>query len=357
MSESKKDMPPANVARLPSAPEASAESTPPTSAQAELNDRWTRPRIALLALVCTIVVAAATVLWWTFLRVPPLVGFVSGNGRIEATEIDIATKFAGRVDAVLAEEGELVAAEQVLARIDVQSLDAQLDEAKAALQQTIEAHAATAAGFNRQDSLRRLALKEFGRAHQLLKAEVGSEENLDRRRTELETADASVEQVRRRLRQAEQTIEVAAARIHRLNIDIKDATLVAPRPGRVLYRLAEPGEVLGAGGKVLTIVEQGDAYMTIFLPEQQAAQVVIGADARIRLDGFDNKLWPASVSYVAPEAQFTPKQVETASEREKLVFKIKVQLPEPVAPLIKPGMRGLAYIRLDAQASWPETLP
>lgn len=316
--------------------------------------RTRRRRRGLAAVVVVALVAGGFAFWWSFVRMPSLVGFAAGNGRIEATEIDVATKLPGRVVAVLVEEGDAIPAGTVVARIDSESLEAQLEEARAAFLQSTEAHRAAGAGLYRQQSVGRLAEKEFERARRLFDSDVLSEEALDRRRMQLETADASIEQAMRNLKAAERAIEVAAARVARLRIEIEEATLVAPRAGRVLHRLAEPGEILPIGGKVVTLVEEGDVYMTVFLSEREAAQTRIGAEAQVRLDGFPDAVWPAAVSYVAPKAQFTPKQVETRSEREKLVFKVKVRLPNPVDPVVKPGMRGVAYIRIDPNADWPD---
>jgi len=103
-------------------------------------------------------------------------------------------------------------------------------------------------------------------------------------------------------------------------------------------------------------VDLGDVYMTLFLPERDAGKVPIGADARIVLDALPRRPFPARVSFVAPKAQFTPKEVETKTEREKLVFRIKAQVLEAKDPILKPGMPGIAYIRIDESVAWPEQL-
>ena len=141
---------------------------------------------------------------------------------------------------------------------------------------------------------------------------------------------------------------------------IDDATLKSPVKGRVLYRLAEPAEVVPLGGKVLTLINLGDVYMEIYLPAQEAARVKIGADARIVLDARPEYAAQAKVSYVSPEAQFTPKQVETRSERDKLMFRVKLQVPPelvlPYIERIKTGVRGMGYVRLDDTVAWPAFL-
>ena len=128
----------------------------------------------------------------------------------------------------------------------------------------------------------------------------------------------------------------------------------------MLYRLAENGEVLASGGKVLTLLDLSDIYMEIFLPSQDVGRISIGAEARITLDIAPGYAGHAKVSFVSPEAQFTPKQVETASERDKLMFRVKVQVPPEAVrkhlEKIKTGIRGGAYVRLDESIPWPAIL-
>jgi len=136
--------------------------------------------------------------------------------------------------------------------------------------------------------------------------------------------------------------------------------LKSPRAGRVQYRIAQPGEVLGAGGKVLNLVDLGDVYMTFFLPETAVGKVAMGSEVRIVLDAALQYVIPAKVSYVASTAQFTPKTVETASERQKLMFRVKAQIDrallEKHLKVVKTGLPGVAWIKLDAQANWTANL-
>jgi HlyD family secretion protein len=148
--------------------------------------------------------------------------------------------------------------------------------------------------------------------------------------------------------------------LKRIQTQIDESTLASPTRGRVLYRLAEPGEVLDAGGKVVTVLDLADVYMTIFLPTEQAGRVAYGAEARMILDAYPDLILPASVSFASPEAQFTPKEVETHTEREKLMFRIKVKLDEKLLEQhleqVKTGIPGVSYIRLAGGAEWPAYL-
>jgi HlyD family secretion protein len=128
----------------------------------------------------------------------------------------------------------------------------------------------------------------------------------------------------------------------------------------VQYRVAEPGEVLDAGGVVLNLVDLADVYMTFFLPTQDAGRVAIGTEIRLVLDAAPQYVIPSRASFVADVAQFTPKTVETAEERQKLMFRIRAQIPPDLLRehirQVKTGLPGMAYVRLDPQAEWPPEL-
>ena len=151
-----------------------------------------------------------------------------------------------------------------------------------------------------------------------------------------------------------------SATIQRIQADIDDSVLRSPRDGRVQYRVAQPGEVLAAGGTVMNMVDLGDVYMTFFLPTAQAGRVAIGAEARIILDAASEYVIPAKISYVADVAQFTPKTVETEDERRKLMFRIKAQVDPDLLQKhlrqVKTGLPGRAYVRLDKEVDWPAEL-
>jgi HlyD family secretion protein len=287
-------------------------------------------------------------------------GFASANGRIEAERIDIATKLAGRLKEVLVKEGDNVAVGQTLATMDTAELDAQLNDAKATVKQAERQLDQAVALLAQRKSELTLAGQELDRAQQLATKGYTAKEVVDQRQSAKITAEAAVNSASAQIDLAKANIESALARAARIQTYIDDSVLTAPRGGRVQYRLALPGEVLAAGGKVLTLLDLTDVYMTVFLPTSEAGRLAIGAEARIVFDAAPQYVVPASVSFVASEAQFTPKYVETKSEREKLMFRVKVQLSREVlekyAQWVKTGVTGVAYIRLDPQIEWPAKL-
>lgn len=352
-----------------------------------MTDTRSRPWLLLIAVAA---LAIAGFLAWKHFRAPPAVSaFASGNGRIEATEIDVATKTGGRLDSVTVREGDDVSAGQELARMDVRALEAELHLADAQVVQARHAQSVAAAGveqrrsevatagsvLSQRESQLALAEKDIQRTQQLVDKGFISAQKLDVDRTnrqsaldatraassQLRGAQSATEAARANVMQAQSAVEAAQARVDRIGVDLRDAVLVAPADGRVLYRLAEPGEVLAAGGKVVTLLDITDVYMTVFLPTSQAGRVAIGSEARIVLDVRPDISIPATVSFVSPEAQFTPKSVETRTEREKLMFRVRVKIAPDLlrayAKQVKTGLPGVAWVRLDADSPWPASLP
>lgn len=307
-----------------------------------------------------LVILVGILLWQQFQSPALPESITSGNGRVEATEYDIATRLSARIAKVFVNEGDMVVSGQVLAMMDSADLQAQLREAQARLREAEEGkHYAEAIVEQRKSELA-YAEAELNRSLQLVKKGHVSKERLDQHRMAKLSAEATLRAARVLIGQSIAAVDAASARIERLDTDIADSTLTAPVDSRVLYRLAEPGEVIPAGGKILTVLDLADVYMSIFLPTAEAGRVSLGADARITLDAVPELVIPAKVSFVAARAQFTPREVETRTEREKLMFRIKVKIdPETLlahVDKVKTGVPGMAYIKLDAQAQWPDFL-
>jgi HlyD family secretion protein len=299
--------------------------------------------------------------WWLAQKPEPLPqGIVFGNGRIEAVQVDVATKYAGRVQDVLAYEGDMVEKGQLLVRMDTLELEAALAQAQAHLAEAEQAIAQSEAILLERESELRLAESNLARSAKLLPQRAISEEEYDQKKSQREVANASVTAAKASVNTAKRAADVAKAAVRQTEVQIAEAQLKSPTIGRVLYRLAEEGEVLAAGGKVMTLMDLSDIYMEIFLPAQDASRLSIGADARIVLDVAPGYAGIAKVSFVSPEAQFTPKQVETQDERDKLMFRVKVQAPREQVmkhiDKIKSGIRGVAYVKIDDAVDWPDEL-
>lgn len=345
--------PPLGEVTLPGAPVAGL----PAPRAAARRRGWTRP---LLLLGVLLLGAGGAGYWWMH-RAPPLPpGIAMGNGRLEADPIAIATKFPGRIAELKVEEGDTVVAGQVLALMDTRDLAASLKKAEAQVEQATKVIAEVEANFRQLHSLVVLAQQEMERARTLFKNGWTTREVLDQRQQQLDSAQASEHAATARINVAKMALRAAQHEVELLNVNIADNTLVAPRDGRIEYRIANVGEVLPAGGKVFTMLDVGYVYMDIYLPAQIASQVKIGDEGRIVLDTFAERPIAAKVSFIASQAQFTPKMVETRSERDKLMFRVRVRIDpqesRAKAERMRSGLPGVAYVRFDANTPWPERL-
>jgi HlyD family secretion protein len=335
---------------------------PATLREVAVLEKRPRSRLRILLFVALLGVgAAAGGRYWWLSRLPPLPqGIVWSNGRIEAEEIDISTKFAGRIAQLAVQEGDMVAPGQVIARMDTRDLEASLKKAEAQVLQGRRNLEEARALVAQQETEVTLAKAEFERASTLLKRGFTTHQAFDQRQQALNSANAKATAARARVNQAEYALEAAQHEVELYQVNIADNTLIAPREGRIQYRIANIGEVLPAGGKVFTMLDIADVYMNVYLPTADAGRAKVGSDARVVLDAYPNFAAPAYVSFVATQAQFTPKAVETKSERDKLMFRVKVRIDPDLlrrhAAEVRTGLPGIAYVRLDPKVEWPERL-
>ncbi|MBK5537850.1 HlyD family efflux transporter periplasmic adaptor subunit [Pseudomonas sp. TH05] len=283
-------------------------------------------------------------------------GLSMGNGRLEATEVQIASKIPGRLAEVRVNEGDKVLQGQLLARMDTRTLEAQRTQAEAEVLRARENFAAAEANVQLRQSELLLANQEFKRSQELFKRGFASQQIIDQQQARLNTGNAAVLAARSQVAAVQAAIGAAQAQVAQLTSEIDDSSLRAPIDGIIQLRLAEPGEVLGAGGRVLLLIDPNDQYMNLYLPASVTGRLTVGSDARILLDALPDQPLPAKITFVAAKSQFTPKEVETRDERQKLVFRVKLRLTEPSAvPQAKPGMPGAGYVRT-ATVDWPANL-
>ena len=287
-------------------------------------------------------------------------GIIKSNGRVEATEVDVATKYAGRLATLSVNEGDEVTAGQVVGTVSSPETEAQLREAQAQLLKAKQALAEALALIAQRNSDLTFARTDYDRGKALLQNGTITQQTVDQRRNRFESAEANYVAANAQRDQAEFSIKAVQADVERLQSILVDLVLVSPRSGRVQYRLARAGEVISAGQRVLTILDLNDVYMTIYLPASEAGKLTLGDEARVIGDPLPQYIIPATISFVATEAQFTPKSVETAEEREKLMFRIKLQIDPKVLvqyhQFVKTGVRGLGFVRTQTKIAWPDEL-
>ena len=320
--------------------------------------RW--PRVGVVLLVILFAAGGAGFYWWKQYQSQLPAGISWGNGRLVGDEINIDTKFAGRIAELRADLGDMVTAGQVLAVMDTRDIQQTLEKSEAqakAAQRVIEE---ANANLVQQQTQQTLAAQELDRAQTLLKSGYATQELFDQQKQALDAANAGLIAAEKRVAEAKHALEAAQHDVGLYKVNIADNSLVAPRAGRIQYRITNIGEVLPAGGKVFTILDIGYVYMDIYLPPVEAGRVKIGTDARILLDAYPNTPIPANVSFIASEAQFTPKMVEVQSEGDKLMFRIRVRIDadrsRAHADAVRSGLPGVAYVRVDPAVVWPKNL-
>jgi HlyD family secretion protein len=287
-------------------------------------------------------------------------GIVGINGRVEATQAQIATKIAGRVIEIVPREGDIVAADSIFARLDKSELEAQLHQGQAEAARYRRSLARAQADTLARKAELKLSEENLKRTSALLEKGYATQERYDQRKQSRDSAAAALTAATEAVEEGQAAVKAADANVKRLQSLLDDTTIKSPLRGRVQYRLIEPGEVLPAGGRIATVVDLTYVYMTLFLPASQAGRLTINDDARIIVDAVPQYVFPATVSFVSPESQFTPKSVETQSEREQLYFRVKLQAPlsllKGIEERVKTGLRGMGYVKLDPEAAWPAWL-
>lgn len=334
------------------------------------------------------IVAAALAAWW-FLKPDGMPkGIVSGNGRIEATEVFVSAKMAGRIREMLVDEGDYVRPGQIVAYMDTDTLIAQRAEAKANFAQAQTAintaetmvaqrqsdRAAQIAEVRRQEAELNVARKRLARSLVLSREGATSQQErdddqarvqsaaaaVDASRAQVTAIEAGIATARSQVAENQSRVEAARAAIERIEADIRDSVLRSTVAGRVQYRVAQPGEVVTNGGRLFDVVDLRDVYMTFFVPEQEAGKIALGSDVRITLDAAPELVIPAKVTFVADVSQFTPKTVETTAERQKLMFRVKANIDPALLQRhvrqIKTGLPGVAYVQVDKKTNWPAKL-
>lgn len=314
----------------------------------------------IFLLVAAVVVVGGVAAWIILSKpgLPP--GIAGGNGRLEAQEYFISTKYPGRIKEVLFEEGDTVDPGQVVARMDTSALEEQLREAEAQIRVAQDSRNVARAQQAVKQADFDYASKENSRSQQLVPRGAVSVQEAQIDTAKMLASKAELEGAKVQVAQTLGTIEAAKAAADKIKAEIGDATLRSPIRARVETRLSQPGEVLPAGGRVFSIDDLSDVYMYVYLPESVTGKIAVGSEARVVLDAVPQYPVRTIVSFVSPMAQFTPKTVETAEERHNLTFRVKLQLDkkrlQEWEPLVKVGLPGMGYVRWDQNVPWPKNL-
>lgn len=316
-----------------------------------------KKKIGMVVVISAVLIGGGIFAYQTYQKHNQLPAGIAGvNGRLELERVDVASLYAGRVKSVLVNEGDNVNAGDVLVELSSDTVASKLRAAQAQKQQAQDAVVRAQAEITAQQQAQRVAKMELNNASNLRNDKLVSDAEVTRRSAQHDGATAAVAAAQAAQAQARATVNAAQAQIDEASSAYGDMNIRAPISGRVEYKIASAGNVIGAGSKVISLLDLTNVSMNIFLPAAQMNGVKIGSEARIKLDGID-AIWPAVVEFIASDAQFTPKSVETPNEREKLMFKIKLRVPVDVAKqynqLLKGGMTGNGYVLTNANAQWP----
>jgi HlyD family secretion protein len=341
-----------------------SEVLPPMSAPARvpavLPARRTPRRWLRGALLFLLLAAVAAGYWWSHAGNGVPAGLAMGNGRLEVDEVDIDTKFAGRIAQLMVDEGDLVKPGQIVAVMDTRDLEASLKKSQALVEQAKKVLDEAESNLAQAQTQVKFTQQELDRTATLVPNGYATVEQLDQRTQQHNAAVALEAAAAERVAQAQHALDAATHDVELYQVNIADNSLLAPKEGPIEYRVANVGEVLPAGGKVFTMLDASYVYMDIYLPTDQAGRVRIGSEARIVVDAYPGHPIPAKVVFIASQAQFTPKTVETSDERDKLMFRIRVRIDpdrlEGRAAMVRSGLPGVAYVRTDPEAVWPANL-
>jgi len=326
-----------------------------------------------IGIAVVVVVLVAIGAWVLFGRGNGAPEQLAASGTVEATDADLGFQTGGRIGQILVREGDRVDSGQVLARLDVRDLDARRAQAAAQLaaQQArlSELHrgarpeelAQAEAGAMAAEQQRVEAERVARRSKNLFEGDALSREQLDQAETALEVATQRARQAADQLKlvkqgpRAEQVaaqraaVRSAEAAVSQVEVALAYAEVRAPFAGIVTVRHREPGETVGPGLPVLTIMNPDDRWVRIYVREDRVGQVSLGQNASIRTDSYADSSFGGRVRYVASEAEFTPRNVQTTEERLKLVYAVKVGITGDAGLALKPGMPADVTLAATAQ--------
>jgi HlyD family secretion protein len=314
-----------------------------------------RTIVVIVALGLITLAAGSGIAFWLMRPKPLPEQVIYGSGRIEADEVRVAPEVGGRIVEIRAVEGQSLHAGDLLARIDSADYQLQADRADAQRAAALRAAAQIDAQIGLATHHAMTAKIDLGRNEAMSQAGVVSAQTLDLARNAYAAAADQVSVLRQQLGQADAQALVAAKSAALAQSQIAKTRLTAPLSGAVLERLAEPGEVVAAGQPVAVLANLQAVKLKVFISEKDLGKVRLGALARIRVDAFGARDFPARVARVDAQAQFTPRDVHMADERSRTVYGVTLEAPNPER-LLKPGMPADSWILWDDKAGWPASL-
>jgi HlyD family secretion protein len=292
----------------------------------------------------------------------PEEGEIEASGTVEAREADLGFQMAGRIEWIGPREGDAVDGGAEVARLDTEELmarrraaEAQLEAARALLaemnagsrpQEVAQGEAALWAAEERLSD----ALRDRDRAQRLYEGGAVSQESLDKAETAARVAQAAADQAAEQLRILEEgpraervaaqraVVAQAEAAVAQIDAALSNARILVPFPGTVTLKHREPGETVSSGFPVLTVMDPEDRWVRIYVPENRIGELQLGQEAVITSDTYADREYAGEVVFIADEAEFTPRNVQTPEERVKLVYAVKVRITRDPSYDLKAGI-------------------
>jgi membrane fusion protein YbhG len=283
---------------------------------------------------------------------------ITETGTLEATEVTVSAQVNGPILTFVPEEGSAVKAGDTLATIDPTEWDFQRQQAEANFRAVDAQYKLTLEGARREDVTQaeasyQSAKIDLRRMEELFKTQSIPQKQLDDARTRFTLAQQTLGKMKRGSRQAE--VELAKARRDQAEAQLgqlvkkaADCTITAPLAGTVINRFVEPGELVGPGSAVARIADLSKLEVNIYVAETVLPQLRLGQEAQVQVDAFDNRRFTGTVVFISPMAEFTPKNIQTKDERIKLVFAVKLNVPNPDGAL-KAGLPADVTLRLHGE--------
>lgn len=323
--------------------------------------------------VLLLIAAGSGAAWYYRSRPAPAGDGLVASGTVEATDAQLGFQLPGRVVSIAPREGDRVRAGQELARLDRAEIEARREQSQAQVQAAEAALAELRQGSRQEeigqvraalaaaDERRADAERDLARTRRLFEGGAVSREALDKSQVALDVARAQRTQVAEQLRlvqagprkeridAARAQVSQAEAAVRGVDASLSNTVLAAPFDGVVTVRHREPGEIVPAGSPVVTVMDPGSRYVRIYIPENRLGEVRLGTRAAIKSDTYPDKTYPGEVSFIASEAEFTPKSVQTSEERVRLVYEVKVRVTGDAEFDLKPGLPADVRLEVGAQ--------
>ncbi|MFB3812607.1 MAG: efflux RND transporter periplasmic adaptor subunit [Terriglobales bacterium] len=334
----------------------------------------------LLAAIAVVAVAGTAAVRYIRNQSSQPISTIKVSGNVEVTDVEVGFKIAGRMEQRLVDEGEIVHAGQLVGLLDATELSREIDVRQAEVQAALAELAELEAGSRPEEvaqgeavlalanAEQEQAAADFRRTRELYEHGVVSARQFEVMATGRSVSEARVREAAERLTllrkgPRQERIEQARARLARAKqmlalaqTQFTYASVMAPVSGVVLSKNAEAGEYVSPGTPVVTIGDLSSVWLRAYINETDLGRVKIGQPVRVTTDTYPGKIYEGRVSFISSAAEFTPKNVQTDKERVKLVYRVKVDIPNPDMEL-KPGMPADAEILLGQAHAEPRPLP